>query len=32
MAFALDSSDPAALEKTLRQMGHDYLRNRRSFD
>ena len=28
MAFALDSSDPAELEKTLRQMGQDYLRNR----
>ncbi len=32
MAFALDSSDPADLEKTLRQMGQDYLRNRRSLD
>ena len=29
MAFALDSSDPTDLEKTLRQMGRDYLRNRR---
>ena len=32
LAFALDSSDPAELEKTLRQMGQDYLRNRRSLD
>ncbi len=32
MAFALDSSDPAGLEQTLRQMGRDYLRNRRSLD
>lgn len=32
MAFALDTSDPAELEKTLRQMGQDYLRNRRLLD
>lgn len=32
MAFALDSSEPVDLEKTLRQMGQDYLRNRRSFE
>ena len=32
LAFALDSSDPAELEKTLRQMGQDYLRNRRSLE
>ena len=32
MAFALDSSDPDDLVKTLRQMGSDYLRNRRSLD
>ena len=32
MAFALDSSDPAALEKSLEEMGRDYLRNRRSLD
>ena len=28
LSFALDSSDPAELEKTLRQMGRDHLRNR----
>ncbi len=32
LAFALDASDPAGLEKTLRQMGRDYLRNRRSLE
>ncbi len=32
MSFALDSSDPAKLEKTLRQMSRDYLRNRRSLE
>ena len=32
MSFALDSSDPAALEKSLEEMGRDYLRNRRSLD
>ena len=30
MAFALDSSEPDAVVQTLRQMGSDYLRNRRS--
>ena len=32
MAFALDSSEPDAVVQTLRQMGSDYLRNRRSLD
>lgn len=32
MAFALDSADPAELEKTLRQLSSDYLRNRRTLD
>ena len=32
MAFALDSSDPGALEKSLEEMGRDYLRNRRLLD
>ena len=32
LSFALDSSDPAELEKTLRQMSRDYLRNRISLE
>ena len=32
MGFALDSSEPDALVQTLRQMGSDYLRNRRLLD
>ena len=30
--YALDASDPADLEKILRQLGRDYLRNRRSLE
>ena len=32
MSFALESSDPAALKKSLEEIGRDYLRNRRSLD
>lgn len=32
MAFELDSSEPDAVVQTLRQMGSDYLRNRRPLD
>lgn len=32
MAHALDASDPADLEKTLRRMGQNYLRNRSLFE
>lgn len=32
LAYALESTDPADLEKALRQMGQDYLRNRRLFE
>ena len=32
LSFALDATDPAELEKSLRQMGQDYLRNRRPLE
>ncbi len=32
VGYALDASDPADLEKILRQLGRDYLGNRRSLE